>query len=372
MRTVRIPTALAGQDIVLQLPADTAGSALRVSMMGQTQIIEVTRYQAGAPTRFEFTATLPFGTRWHRLGSADMALETLTGQRVALLTNTFGYTGTGDSAGFTLTNSGTTLIGTFTRPGTALPTIGDILAPAKHSACCGSGNSGGPTVDDHTLKTKTTDAAIAQCRIIPLGLSPSEIQSLKEQMWSGDDGMVKQNQLGASTDQIASQGCTRVLPTLREIMIRNFSKRFSDTKTDCEEGEIGPRCEGVVAVCTPQGNDSGEYRAEVLQYIVGANANIPAGGYLTRIGNPRVGTGEARARAAERAAHPDLYPNASIEAGHVPDLTWAGATQYPFMPMHKSVNAAIGNQATKYPVGYRARLFVKGVWVGSNCMPAGN
>ena len=146
VRTVRIPTSLAGQDIVLQLPADTTRSALRVAMMGQTQIIEVTLYQPGAPTRFEFTANLPFGTRWHRLGSADMALETLTGQRVALLTNTFGYTGTGDSAGFTLTNSGTTLIGTFTRPGTALPTIGDILAPAKHNACCGSGNSGGPTV----------------------------------------------------------------------------------------------------------------------------------------------------------------------------------------------------------------------------------
>ncbi len=127
MRTVRIPTSLAGQDIALRLPADTDRSALWVSTMGQTQIIEIARYQVGAPTRFEFTASLPFGTRWHRLGSADMALETLTGQRVALLTNTFGYTGTGDPAGFTLTNSGTTLIGTFTVWGEAM----------GHGAACG-------------------------------------------------------------------------------------------------------------------------------------------------------------------------------------------------------------------------------------------
>ncbi|WP_288337380.1 hypothetical protein [uncultured Gordonia sp.] len=346
--------------------------------MGQTQIIEITRYQVGAPTRFEFTANLPFGTRWHRLGSADMALETLTGQRVALLTNTFGYTGTGNPAGFTLTNSGTTLIGTFTRPGTSLPTIGDILAPAKHNACCGSGNSGGPTVDDHTLKTRTTDAAIEKCRIMKLGLSPSEIQSLKEQMWSGDDGMVKQNQLGASTDQIASQGCTQVRPTLRQIMIRNFAKRFSDTKTDCEEDEIGPRCEGVVAVCTPQGDNSSEAQAEVAMYISRSNMKIPPGGYLTRNSNNRSGPEGADNQARKfRRDNPSLFQDGTgrsngMVAGHLPDSTWTGALPpVDFAPMTKGVNSAIGRQAQDYPYGYRNRLFVPGSWEGSKCVPTG-
>ncbi|MGW0038131.1 hypothetical protein [Gordonia sp. NPDC003376] len=350
---------------------------MRVAMMGQTQIIEVTRLQAGAPTRFEFTATLPFGTRWHRLTSAAMALETLTGQRVALLTNTFGYTDTGESAGFTLTNSGTTLIGTFTRPGTSLPTIGDILAPAKHNACCGSGNNGGPTVDDQTLKTRTTDAAIAKCRIMELGLSPSEIQSLKEQMWSGDDGMVKQNQLGASTDQIASQGCTRVLPTLREIMIRNFSQRFSDTTTECSQNSIGPRCEGVVAVCPPRG--TGEtYRSEVRDYVLRVNQTIPAQGYWTRTPVPRP-LRNAASRAASnyreslRSINPTEYNRyQGKDVGHVPDTAWTGvATTGNWMPLTPTVNQSIGGQATGYPIGYRARLFISGSWVDGRCMPTG-
>ncbi|MDL9935366.1 hypothetical protein QSJ18_01270 [Gordonia sp. ABSL1-1] len=355
---VRIPTTL-GQDIVLRYRDRVPDVGMRAGRWGGTIDIEITRYTPSARARFEFTTTIPAGTRWQRVGSA-MELVTATGQRAALLTKT---------GAFDLTNSGPNLVGTFRAAGGRLPSVADIIAPARHNAC-GAGYCGPPTVDDRTLHTEIVDQALARCRADQLGLTPGQIQGLRQQTLSGPDGMAQQNRLGASREQLASQGCSQIRSTLVDYMVQNFPQRFRDTTTRCEPGEKGPRCEGVVAVCQPQGNPPPNATQQVGTYVDQVNTRIPPGGYLTRTESPR-GSDDSPGRKLERKNHPELYPPGSnIDAGHVPDLTWAGATQYTFMPMDRSVNRSIGWQATKYPPGYRARLFVRGKWVNSNCVPA--
>ncbi|MET9202096.1 hypothetical protein [Gordonia sp. NPDC003585] len=357
---VRIPTTLPGQDIVLRYHDRIPDVGMRAGRLGGTIDIEITRYSPSARTRFEFTTTIPAGTRWQRIGSA-MQLVTATGQRAALLTKT---------GAFDLSSAGTNLVATFRTAGGELPSVADIIAPARHDAGCPV-SCNGPTVDNRTLETELVDQALARCRVAPLGLTPDEIRGLRAQTLSGDDGMRHQNDLGSSREQLVSQGCTRIRGSVRDYMIQNFPKRFRDTTTRCDPAESGPRCEGVVAVCPPQGDLSSASQNQVRDYVNGVNRVIPPGGYLVRTGDPRPAN-DGQLRRAERRANPDKYPP-GYEAGHVPDLTWQGATAYTFMAMTSSVNQSIGGQAGKYPVGYRARLFVVGEWVnGPNqvCMPA--
>jgi hypothetical protein len=105
--------------------------------------------------------------------------------------------------------------------------------------------------------------------------------------------------------------------------------------------------------------------AQMQAYVDGANEALLAGA-LSPTG--RVSTAGAlsdaagAAAAAERANAAALgTPYGAMQAGHVPDTTWTGNPQpYTWLPLSPSVNASLGSQATRYPVGFKPTGFYLG------------
>lgn len=240
-----------------------------------------------------------------------------------------------------------------------------IAGPIRHPASCPV-RCNGPTVNDHDLREQLLPRSIDQCRVGELALAPGEIAAIEQSMLSA---MKQSNDLGASRDQIVTQGCSAVRPALRDRMIRNFPKRFSDTRTRCSQLEKGPRCEGVVAVCPPKGTGT-TYANDVYKYINQSNMNMPVNtNVLTRTSNPRL-PNDSQMRSEERRKHPEQYPDNSIQAGHFPDAVWSGAATPTMGPLPATVNRSIGGQSLAYPVGYRNRMFVPGSWTDLGCTPS--
>jgi RHS repeat-associated protein len=79
-------------------------------------------------------------------------------------------------------------------------------------------------------------------------------------------------------------------------------------------------------------------------------------GRVSTAGTTRISA--SNAAAAERAIHPELYPD-GVVAGHGPDVTWTGnPVPFKWLPLDQSVNASLGAQAAaRYLLGYQPTGF---------------
>lgn len=61
------------------------------------------------------------------------------------------------------------------------------------------------------------------------------------------------------------------------------------------------------------------------------------------------------------------------DVGHIPDTTWTGTAEpYKWMDIDPRVNASLGGQAGRYPIGYRPTIFTFEEDIGSNGKLAGD
>ncbi|MBF6171313.1 hypothetical protein [Nocardia blacklockiae] len=163
------------------------------------------------------------------------------------------------------------------------------------------------------------------------------------------------------------------------------------TKKRCDMKDTSKDCEGVVAVCLPkkdQGNrtpiQENNLQEQRNEYIEAANEIIHTNGTplvrqeLDEVTQRLADRARDRQRDNNRPTYyppqidTDRYPSGAIDAGHLPDTVWTGVPDPPpryWMPMDMSLNRSIGTQAKRYPVNYKARAFVPGVWLDSACVP---
>jgi len=120
------------------------------------------------------------------------------------------------------------------------------------------------------------------------------------------------------------------------------------------QGETLPQM-GTVYVNPPPGATADQVQ-QVQSYVTGANQAVIADalspeGRVSTAGSLR--NAASLAAAAERQAAADAGTPYQGQVGHVPDTTWTG-TPVPFMwlDLDPRVNASIGGQANRYPLGF--------------------
>ena len=132
-------------------------------------------------------------------------------------------------------------------------------------------------------------------------------------------------------------------------------------------------CRNVVKVCFIKGQPEPAIGSELWNeralYLSEANKLRKLnGGTLTRRSTKGLESRRNDETRAQRALHPDLYAGTGKVPGHMPDLTWAPDSAKldlgrQILPMDSSLNASIGPQALRYPLGFVAEEFVGGTWV---------
>lgn len=117
---------------------------------------------------------------------------------------------------------------------------------------------------------------------------------------------------------------------------------------------------GVVKFTPPKNNATSENITQTKSYVKGCNRALKDGalsstGRVSTKGKLRLEVSKS-AKAERTAAAGTPYRG---EVGHVPDTTWTGsALPYSWLDLNKSVNASLGRQALKYPIGYKPTKFV--------------
>lgn len=132
-------------------------------------------------------------------------------------------------------------------------------------------------------------------------------------------------------------------------------------------------CRNVVKVCFAKGGleptVGSELRNERALYLSEAESLRKAnGGTLTRRSTKALENRKRSETRLQRKLHPELYEGTGKVPGHMPDLTWAPGSKAldegrKILPMDASLNASIGEQANRYPIGFVAEQFVAGTWI---------
>ncbi len=151
----------------------------------------------------------------------------------------------------------------------------------------------------------------------------------------------------ARAEEILKETAASV-PTDARSVVAKERQALASVRSALAEAAQDPNKRRVVLYIHDRAAPPGsEKRAQLNEFVKRWNAEIARGGGQMRLRKPSQ-TERQRADAENqriRKENPDLYPDATVAVGHVPDMVAGGrATGGPTMPLDSRVNSSVGAQ----------------------------